>query len=217
MRAPDEKSDKIIVIGSFMGIALSLFFTAMWIAATVVHGSWNFGLDTLSELGGDVPSRCIFNVAAIVSGLLGIPFALALASHLVPRKLGILGGYVLAIASIGLIAVGLFPIDTGRAHTIASIFFFCMAGIAALLLLHPLAMRAGFVSAPFIATMILIVVSIAFLALTSVPLAEAITVSGLLLWILIMSVWMLHNRKNDSQRNFVSKREEDKPYAKEED
>jgi len=174
----------------------------VWVFSVLAYEQWRFGEDTLSELGGDVPSRHIFNSGVIITGLLSIPFAVSLRMALYSSRLGRAGGYALLSASIGLISVGLFPIDTGDAHAAATVLFFGSIVISAFLLVTPLAKFSGRRGIPFLCTVCLIVISLLFLALTPIPLAEAVTVGGLLVWAFIMGLWILRgNDIRDGEQN----------------
>jgi hypothetical membrane protein len=180
-----------MVIGGVVGVALPVFFGTMWAAAVVVNGHWVLGEHTLSELGGDVPSRWIFNTAAIVAGLMGVDFSVGLMIRLAPFKTGRAGGALLAIASIGLITVGLFPIDTGGSHTLATILFFGSAALAAFVLLYPVYRWVGAKGVPFIVQVAAIALSFASIVLTPLPFAEAVAVASLMAMVLAMSLQMI--------------------------
>jgi len=190
VRVPIRK-ERLIVIGSIVGVALPVFFGIMWAAAVVVNGHWVLGEHTLSELGGNVPSRWIFNTAAIVAGLMGVDFSVGLMMRLTPSKTGRAGGALLAIASIGLITVGLFPIDTGGSHTLATIVFFGFAALAAFVLLYPVYRWVGAKGVPFIVLVAAIALSFASMVLTPLPFAEAIAVASLMAMVLTMSLQMI--------------------------
>ena len=181
-------------IAPFAAIALSLFFASMWICAVVVNGDWTLGEDTLSELGGAGPSEWIFNLAVIVSGLIGIFFAIGFDARLRSLKTGRIGCTALAIASVFLISVGVFPIDTGLPHGVVSVLFFTTAALAAMLLLRPIFKWVGPRGVPFIATVAALATSFASLALTPLPFAEAVAVASLLAWSLVIGAWMLSER-----------------------
>ncbi|HUW43283.1 MAG TPA: DUF998 domain-containing protein [Thermoplasmata archaeon] len=183
-----------MVIGSIAGVALPMFFGVMWAAAVVVNGHWVLGEDTLSELGGDVPSRWIFNTAVMVAGLMGVDFSVGLMMRLAPSKTGMAGGALLAITSIGLITVGLFPIDTGGSHTLATMFFFGFASLAAFVLLYPVHRWVGAKGVPFIVLVAAIALSFASVALTPLPFAEAVAVASLMAMILTMSLQMISEK-----------------------
>lgn len=192
-RVPRRK-DRLMVIGGIVGVALPLFFSTMWAAAVVVNGHWVLGEDTLSELGGNVPSRWIFNTAVIVAGLMGVDFSVGLMMRLAPSKTGRAGGALLAIASAGLITVGLFPIDTGGSHSLATIFFFGFAGLAAFVLLYPVYRWVGAKGMPFIVLVAAIALSFASVVLTPLPFAEAFAVASLMAMILSMSLQMISEK-----------------------
>jgi hypothetical membrane protein len=177
-------------VGAIIGILVSILFAILWVIAVLVNGDWHLGEDTLSELGGNVPSRWIFNIAVILTAIGGLRFSFAFAAFLSPSKSGRVGSYLLATSSIGLMAIGFFPIDTGQPHTIATAFFFGFAAIASFVLLYPIGKKAGFRSLQFLLTMAVIIVSFASLATTPIAFAEAVAVSGLLAWIFVIGIWI---------------------------
>ncbi len=186
-----RRKDRLIIIGAIVGVALPIFFGIMWAAAVIVNDHWVLGEHTLSELGGDVPSRWIFNIAVIVGGLMGIDFSIGLIARLAPSKTGRAGGALLAVSSIGLVTVGLFPIDTGESHSLATIFFFGFAGLAAFVLLYPVYKWVGAKGAPFIVLVAAIALSLASVVLTPLPFAEAVTVASLMAMVLTMSLQII--------------------------
>lgn len=196
-----RRSDRLT---PYLGLLIAMEFSILWTLAVIVNGNWQLGRDTLSELGGNVPSRWVFNIAVLVAGFSGIRFSFGLARLLANQKLGRIGSYVFAVASLGLISVGVFPIDTGTPHTVASIFFFSMAAIAAIILLHPLAKRYGTVSGPLITTAVVIVVSFLALATTPIPFAEAVTVAGLLVWVAVLSIQILFDLRKANTESSIS-------------
>ncbi|MEM4262523.1 MAG: DUF998 domain-containing protein, partial [Thermoplasmata archaeon] len=189
---------------AYLGLLIAVEFSILWTAAVIVNGDWQLGRDTLSELGGNVPSRWVFNIAVLIAGFAGIRFSFGLARLLADRKLGRTGSYVFAVASLGLISVGVFPIDTGTPHTVASIFFFTVAALAAIILLYPLSKQFGIKSAPFITTAAVIVVSFLALATTPIPFAEAVTVAGLLVWAAVLSVQILYDLRKTNTAASIS-------------
>jgi len=190
---------KSISLTAYLGLMISVSFSALWTIAVVVNGNWQLGRDTLSELGGDVPSRWYFNIAVLIAGLGSIRYSFGLANYLSEQKFGRIGSYVLAVASLGLVSVGIFPIDTGEPHTVASVFFFSVAAIAAFILTFPLAKKFGLRGVPFITTLAVIIVSFISLAVTPLPFAEAVAVGGLIVWIAVMSIQMLISEKKSSR------------------
>jgi len=190
------ETDRLDRYGPWVGAILPFFFAPMWILAVIVNGNWTLGGDTLSELGGQVPSRWIFNSAVMISGAMGVVFSIALYRRLRSKPFGKAGGVIMAIASICLISVGVFPIDTGTPHTIASVAFFGLAAISALVLELPISRCVGIAGIPSLVTISILAISFICLALTPLPFAEAVATSGLMVWVLSMSVWM----KRDAER-----------------
>ncbi len=186
---------RLVVIGGIDGIVLSVFFAVMWAAAAVVNGHWVLGRDTLSELGGKVPSRWIFNIAVLLSGVMGIDFSIGLFVRLSPSKSGMAGSALLAAASVGLITVGLFPIDTGESHTIATALFFGFAALSAFTLIYPISKWTGTKSPVFIVLIAAIVLSILSIALTPIPFAEAVAVASLQAFTLTVGIQIIRDRK----------------------
>lgn len=195
------RSDRLT---AYLGLLIAVEFSILWTLAVIVNGNWQLGRDTLSELGGNVPSRWVFNIAVLVAGFAGIRFSFGLARLLANQRLGRIGSYVFAVASLGLISVGVFPIDTGTPHTVASIFFFSVAAIAAIILMHPLAKRYGIASGPLITTAVVIIISFLALATTPIPFAEAVTVAGLLVWVAVLSIQILFDLRKASTESSIS-------------
>lgn len=187
------RREKWIRAGAVAGVALSLFFSFMWTAAVIVNGHWTLGEDTLSELGGGGPSGWIFNSAVIIAGLLGLLFTQGLWNRLRQFTLSWVGCFILANATVDLMLVGVYPIDTAP-HGVVSWYFFVTAMIAALLLLMPIRKWVGAKGAPFVLTVAILVISIACVILTPIPFAEAVAVSSLMAWIFVLGIWMLRER-----------------------
>jgi len=199
-----EKLRRSNRLTAYLGILIAIEFSVLWITAVIVNGNWQLGVNTLSELGGDVPSRWVFNIAVLIAGFAGIRFSFGLAKLLAAQRLGRTGSYVFAVASLGLISVGVFPIDTGTPHTVASIFFFTVAAIAAIILLYPFYKQFGVRSAPFITTAAVILVSFVSLVTTPLPFAEAVTVAGLLVWVAVLSLQILSDLRKANTGTAIS-------------
>jgi len=97
------------------------------------------------------------------------------------------------LSAFFLIAIGIFPITTGVPHTVASWSFFGLAIISLLIMIGPVLRSQVFGRTGMIATATVPIFSIALLVLTTVALAEAITVIMLMAWAIIMSIMMLIN------------------------
>ncbi len=188
--------DDLVRWGSLAGIAGALTFSILWVAAIIVDGNWLFGLETLSELGGDRPGRWFFNGGVVVMGALALPFGAALYHKLCVCSLGKISSLMFMLAAVFLIGVGLFPIDTGAPHTFFSWAFFSTAIISLTFMLPPfhqvvclshvsLVATAGVVLTGYV-TIILVATDLMELALS-----EALVVIALNLWVLIVGASML--------------------------
>ncbi|MEM2943657.1 MAG: DUF998 domain-containing protein [Methanomassiliicoccales archaeon] len=181
----------LLRIGAFCGLIGALVFSIMWISAAYVDSNWVLGEQTLSELGGDRPGRDLFNSGVIIEALLSILFVFALRISFENDKLGKLGTDVFFFAAISLLGVGIFPITTGIYHTIASYGFFGLALLALAILIKPLHKSAIFGRLYSMLTLIAITISLVFVFLTSIPLAEAVAVICLLVWSSAVSIKMV--------------------------
>lgn len=179
-------------VGAIAGIVGSVAFSALWIAAAYQDGSWVLGKMTLSELGDrSRPGVVLFNVGAILAGIMSLVFSAGLYRVLSSSLLGRLGTVTLGIASLFLIGVGVFPIDTGTAHTVASLGFFGLGAIALAMLIVPAWRSHVLHRGGGLLTMVLLLISLVGVATLSIPAAEALSVGCLLLWTVLISIRML--------------------------
>ena len=128
----------------------------------------------------------------MTSGVLGVILSYGLCGKPSQSRAGRLGGALLAVASAGLILVGVFSIERGDAHSAATVFFFTAVAVAAFVILYALITVEGY-RWPTVLTGAVIAVSLASLALFPIPLAEAVTVICLLCWISGMGYWLLRS------------------------
>jgi hypothetical membrane protein len=119
-------------------VGLSSIFIAIYL---VPWFSWTDNY--LSDLGGNPGSDClwstwgsasvVFNFGLVTAGVLGILFGIGYKlSGLVSGIFGNLGALFIILDSCALIGVGLFTESTGTWHTLFSIAFFVLVGIALL-------------------------------------------------------------------------------------
>ncbi|MBI0583235.1 MAG: DUF998 domain-containing protein [Methanomassiliicoccus sp.] len=179
-------------LGALAGLTASVAFALLWIAAAYLDGGWTLGKMTLSELGDrSRPGAQLFNTAAVLAGALGLLFSAGLYRVLSTSTLGKMSAAAMGLASVLLIGVGLFPIDTGSAHTAFSYAFFITAAAAMALIIVP-AWRSHVLHRSIGAlTPVLLGIGIIGVATLEFPAAEALAVSLLLLWMALVSVRML--------------------------
>jgi len=110
-------------------VALSLIFLA------ITYSPWfSWTKNALSDLGVDGLAAILFNSGLIISGLLAIVFSLGLMQALRKQMLGFAGSFVLVLACISLVGVGVFPETAGPIHFYLSVAFFALILISQFLI-----------------------------------------------------------------------------------
>jgi hypothetical membrane protein len=179
-------------LGALAGLIGSIVFTVMWTLAAAVDGQWQLGRMTLSELGDrSRAGALLFDSGAVITGFLALVFAIGLYRVLSTTWLGRAGTTILAIASIFLIGVGLFPIDTGEPHTVLSLGFFLLAAASLAALIAPIWRSHVFHPSGGMLTAALLAIPVVSIPLLSVAGVEALAVGCLLVWMAFISVRML--------------------------
>jgi hypothetical membrane protein len=160
--------------------------------AALVDGHWVLGKQTLSELGDRSRAGALFfNSADIITGALALLFAIGLYRVLSTSAGGRLGSGLMVLASLMLIGIGIFPIDTGTPHTVLSYSFFATAALALFVLIPPIWKSHVFHHRIGAITAVLLLICVAGAFILNTPSVEALSVSCLLLWMGLMSVRML--------------------------
>ena len=113
---------KSIKIAGLCGLLLPIVvFTSIAIAMS--HSPWfDWSRHALSDLGIHEMSAIFFNSGMIIAGILIFIFALGLIKILSNK----IGGYLLLLASLSLIGIGIFPESVYTAHFIVSASFFIL-------------------------------------------------------------------------------------------
>jgi hypothetical membrane protein len=177
--------------GAVAGIVGSVEFAIMWTLAALTDGHWVIGVMTLSELGGDRPGRWFFNIGVIVTGVLFVVFIRGLLRTLPRGLLTRIGTSLSFLGCIALIAIGVFPITTGTPHTVASWAFFSLMILGLAFMVRPIRYTPSLGTGHAILTAGVVALAIVLLVMTSVPLAEAATVIGLMVWGFAISATIL--------------------------
>ncbi|MDD3398599.1 MAG: DUF998 domain-containing protein [Candidatus Methanomethylophilaceae archaeon] len=177
---------------AYLGMAGAILFSIMWLMAIYADGSWVLGAETLSDLGH--PSRDghpMFNAAAVIAGVLLSFFALGMYQNHQSYLFGRVAMLVALVASLFLIGVGIFPIHVTPYHTIVSYAFFGLMIVALSLWTVHDYLRGG--QAQYFAgfTAVLLAISLAFLALTEIGMAEAVAVVCIMIWAVVQGIRML--------------------------
>ncbi len=177
---------------AYLGIAGAVLFSIMWMMSIYADGAWVLGAETLSDLGH--PSRAghpMFNAAASIAGVLLTFFALGMYQNHQSYLFGRMAMIVALIASLFLIGVGVFPIHVTPYHTIVSYAFFGLMIVALSLWTYHDYLRGGLAQYFAAFTAVLLAISLTFLALTEIGMAEAVAVVCIMIWAVVQGVRML--------------------------
>jgi hypothetical membrane protein len=165
------------------GLVGMIVFAVFWSAAIAVDGHWVFGVNTLSDLGGDRPGRLLFNSGVIITGIMLAVYSFGLNHVLVKSQMSSGGCLLMFLSSLALIGIGIFPETSGEIHLYFSWAFFILAMIGLLVLVGPAFRSAALGRISRAMTPIAPLGSIITLAIVmSIPFAEAISVILLMIW-----------------------------------
>ena len=163
-----------------------VFFAVCWIAAALADPSWEFGVATMSELGiSDTVAKYWF-----LAGCVGAGFCLTLYGILevstTANKIHRYVYYILQLAGILLVGVGVFTMDFGRMHSFFAVtFFLTMAIVMVVYASYAVNEKRMFMS---MFTWIILGIAVVLLAITPIALVEPISVILFAIWILSVDV-----------------------------
>jgi len=130
-------SKKQVVMQKIAGICgiiapiIALSFIALAISYSLSWFSWTN--NALSDLGGPPPATAtaavLFNSGLIIGGILGMMFAVGLMYNM-RKQIESIGTFILFLAIVSLIAVGVFPETAGHIHLYVSVAFFALFPIS---------------------------------------------------------------------------------------
>lgn len=124
MRFPELR-----IIG-YIAIVAPLLFVTLWISSATIDGSWQFGVNSLSDMGisDNAVSAFLFNFGCMVTGILGM---IAGAGMIVYGKKTLkVGGGMYIIGMLFLSLVGVFTLDNYDMHRFVATTFSVMSGLA---------------------------------------------------------------------------------------
>lgn len=163
-----------------------VFFAVCWIAAALADPSWEFGVATMSELGiSDTVAKYWFLAGCVGAGfcltLYGI-FEVSTTTNKIHRYVY----YILQLAGILLVGVGVFTMDFGRMHSFFAVtFFLTMAIVMVVYASYAVNEKKMFMS---MFTWIILGFAVVLLAITPIALVEPISVILFAIWILSVDV-----------------------------
>ena len=172
-------------ISPYAGIAAAIIFTVLYVLAATNYTNYSMASNYLSDLGAGEKSGLLFNSGVIIAGVLGVIFAFGVYKTL--RNLGKKGGIVFIISSLSLIGVGIFPEQSPLIHVIFSGAFFIFSAISLILIgteLRNKTKSLGYFS------ILAGVIALVFIP-TGLPIIEHTAVFALILWVFIVSVYVM--------------------------
>jgi hypothetical membrane protein len=121
-----NKKIKITKIAGICGILLPIVVFVS-ISLAMFGAPWfKWTNNALSDLGVGGISAFFFNNGLVIGGILAFIFSIGLIKILSNK----IGGYALAVSSLALICVGLFPITIFELHYVSSVTFFAFLVLA---------------------------------------------------------------------------------------
>jgi hypothetical membrane protein len=120
----------IIKIAGVCGILLPVVIFASLGFSISLSPWFTWTQHALSDLGIDQASAFIFNNGMILGGILALVFSIGLMKVLARR----LGAYILALSSLALIGIGIFPETIFTLHFLTSAMFFILLAIGLLII-----------------------------------------------------------------------------------
>jgi hypothetical membrane protein len=122
-------------ISGTCGFLAPIFAFAFIFLAVVSYPQFSWVDNALSDLGvvGGV-TAVLFNSGLIVSGVLCFIFATGLFAFLSERAVGRIGVFVLVLASLALVAIGVFPESVRSVHYFVSVAFFVFLPVSMLVI-----------------------------------------------------------------------------------
>ena len=124
MRFPELR-----IIG-YIAIVAPLLFVTLWISSATIDGSWQFGVNSLSDMGisDNAVSAFLFNFGCMITGVLGMIVGAGLIVY--GKRTLKVGGAVYIIGMLFLSLVGVFTLDNYDMHRFVATSFSVASGLA---------------------------------------------------------------------------------------
>jgi hypothetical membrane protein len=122
-------------ISGICGFLVPIFAFAFIFSAVVSYSQFSWVDNALSDLGVVAGvTAVLFNSGLIISGVLCFVFATGLFVFLGERAVSRMGAFVLVLASLALVAIGVFPESVRGAHYFVSVAFFVLLSVSLLII-----------------------------------------------------------------------------------
>ncbi|MHA1860310.1 MAG: DUF998 domain-containing protein [Candidatus Asgardarchaeia archaeon] len=161
--------------------------------AIYTHSWFSFDRNALSDLGAIwVPDNYIFNLGLITSGLMAIPFFIAIFYYF-KDPIGKMGSIIFLTAILSLISIGLFPEGTSI-HYLVSVSFFMLSLVALLMMSTSLVLRDRKIGM-FLLSDVLLSAALSFIPeWPAIAIPETIGSFGICIWVATVSILIIRGR-----------------------
>lgn len=171
-----------------------------FVVAIFADGSWSFNVNTLSDLGisSDDMVAKLFMATCIIAGILMAVFGLG--KLLIKHKFDSAAGFLIVLAGVMLVGVGLFD-KTTSVHPIIALLYFLFVAIAMFVSAYSEYINRRYLALSI--TIIAIVVSLSSLVALALPGAEVICVGVNCVWMISEAVSLTfsndYNEESDNR------------------
>ena len=180
--ANDMAFPELKVFG-YTALFAPLLFTVMWIMSAAIDGSWQFGVNSLSDMGisQNAISAFLFNSGCIITGIFGMFVGFGM--FLYGKRTLTVGGIVYIIGMFFLSLVGVFTLHQSMHYVVSTAF-----GLITALAVAISSLSDWKVSWYLYADIILAAVAIVAVATQPFEMWESITTITSLIWISIFGI-----------------------------
>lgn len=183
----------------YTAIGAPLLFAVCWILSASTDGSWQFGVNSLSDMGisDNAVSAFLFNFGCIITGILGIIIGFGMLTY--GKRTLWIGAIPYMVGMMFLSLVGVFTLDNPNVHDRVASAFGLFTGIA-LIIASASDWRLSWY---LYADVILLVLSVFEIMTQPFPMWEAVTTIVTMVWVFILGLKVMRNEEalfSDSPR-----------------
>jgi hypothetical membrane protein len=194
---PKFKNAMRLRISGICGFLAPVFAFAFIFSAVVSYPQFSWVDNALSDLGVVAGvTAVLFNSGLIISGVLCFIFATGLFVFLGEKAVGRMGAFVLVLASLALVAIGVFPESVRHVHYFVSVAFFVLLPVSMLVIVEAFWLMGQVRMAVFTllvaivaATPWVVLFSVRYVSGVAVP--EAVSAFAGSVWAVVLSGKML--------------------------
>lgn len=192
MKIPELK------VFGYLAVVVPLLFIVLWILSATIDGSWQFGVNSLSDMGisDNAVSAFLFNFGCMITGILGMIFGAGMIAY--GKRTLKVGGVMYIIGMLFLSLVGVFTLDNYDMHRFVATTFSAVSGLAIVVC----SVSDWKVSWYLYVDIVLIGFSIIVFMTTHFEMWEPLITIASMIWVFIQGIKML--RKEEELFNIAS-------------